>query len=276
MPPVASGRVCVFGAGGSVGVCVDRALRGHYTLRFTDLAPIEQVIARPGGGGAWPHWDAPPAAPHEWRTCDVTDYDQVFAAMEGCDAAINLVVNRGHLELAFRINVVGAYNIMKAAAARKLKRVIHTGMWARVNGYEGDYRYEYRIPDDAPYRAGTGLYAHTKSLGMDVVTAFAEQAGVDAMTFLLSRLRPHDRYDGRDDDVLISYSVAFEDLGEPYLLGLRAPVMPLPNEMFFICAPLPMQKYLTEKSERLLGWKPKHTFDRFHRRECGIPPPPSP
>jgi nucleoside-diphosphate-sugar epimerase len=271
MPAIHSGKVCVFGAGGSVGVCVYEALRADYQLRLTDIATVEQIIARPGGGAA-PCWKSAPASPHEWRTCDVTDYAQVEAALDGCDAAINLVVNRNDLDTAFQINVVGTYNIMKAAVARQLKRVIHTGVWTRVNGYEGDYRYEYRLTDDVPLRAGTMLYPHTKSLGVDIVNSFAREAGLDVMTFLLSRLRPHDQYDGRDDDVLISFSVAFADLGEAYRLGLRAPVLPQPNERFFICAPLPLNKYLTEKAERLLGWKPRHTFDQFYRREFGIPP----
>jgi nucleoside-diphosphate-sugar epimerase len=265
MAAVESGRVCVFGAGGPVGAVVYAALRGRYTVRLTDVAPYEEVASRPASP-LWPRGERPDP-PDEWMLCDVTDLRQVERALEGCDAAINLTVNRSNTELAFRVNVGGAYNIMKAAVAQGVSRVIHTGPWARVNGYEGDYRYEYAVADDVPYRAGTQLYPHTKGLSLDVVDAFAEGAGLDVMTFWLSRLRPADAYDGRDDDVLMSFSVAWSDLGRAFMCGLQAPSLPHPNEEFFICARLPMDKYRPDKAERLLGWRAESTFERFCTEE---------
>jgi hypothetical protein len=272
MPSVDEGTVCILGAGGPVGAAIYPVLRQRYTLRLADIVPVEEIVARPDSP-PWPKWRSAPEPPHEWRLCDVTEYRQVQEALQGCDAAINLTVNRTDPTPAFRINVVGAYNVMKAAAEHKLRRVIHTGPWSRVNGYEGDYRYEFRIPDDAPYRAGTMLYPHTKGISLEVVNAFAEQAGLDVMTFWLSRLRPARRYDGRDNDVMISFSVAWEDLGDAFLCGLRAPELPRPNEVFFICSRLPMGKYAPDKAERLLGWTPKHNFEQFYDRKVGCPGP---
>ena len=197
----------------------------------------------------------------------MTNYDQVSRALAGCDAVINLSVNRGEPELAFRINMVGTYNVMKAAAAQRPKRIIQTGPIARINGYEGDYRYEYGVTADAPLRPGTALYPHTKYRGKEIADAFAREAGLDVMTLLVSRLRPHDALDNRDDNVMISFSTAFEDLGPAFLCALRAPELPRPNEVFYICADLPFGKYDPEKAERLLGWKAKHGFERFYHRD---------
>ncbi|MFO7957762.1 MAG: NAD-dependent epimerase/dehydratase family protein [Candidatus Brocadiia bacterium] len=265
MPGMDAGKVVVFGAGGPVGAVIAPVLAEHYTLRLTDVADIDEVMARETSP-IWPHWTEPPEPPHEWGLCDVTDYRRVCDAMEGCDAAINLAVNRSVPELAFRINVVGAYNIMKAAAETGLRRVVHTGVLQRTSGFEGDHRYEFGIPDDAPTRPGTELYGHTKHIGLHVVDAFAEREGVDVITLFLSRLRPADEYNGRDDDVVQSFSVAWEDLGPAYRCALRAPAMPHPNERFYICADLPMGKCSPEKAERLLGWKARHRFERFHTR----------
>jgi nucleoside-diphosphate-sugar epimerase len=265
MPAVKEGKVCVLGAGGPVGAVVYRELRDHYTLRLTDIAGFEEVDARPKSD-IWPSPERP-QPPHEWARCDVTDYAQVRDALAGCDAAINLTVNRTEPALAFDVNVVGAHNIMRAAVDCGLRRVIHTGPWQRVRGFEGDYRYEYRLPDDGPYASGTDLYPHTKGLSKHVVDAFAEHAGLDVMTFWLSRLRPADAYDDRDENVVMSFSVSWKDLARSFLCGLRAPQCPGPNETFFICAQLPYEKYCADKAERLLGWKARDTFDRFTTEE---------
>ncbi|MFW6189242.1 MAG: NAD-dependent epimerase/dehydratase family protein [Planctomycetota bacterium] len=265
MPGISEGKVAIFGAGGPVGAVVAPVLREDYTLRLTDVVGIEEVLQREASP-VWPQWREAPEPPHCWEPCDVTDYEQVARAVEGCDAAVNLTVNRNDPPKAFGINVVGAYNVVKAAAEAGLRRVVHTGVISRTLGYEGDYRYEFDIPDDAPLRAGTDLYPHTKYLGVNVVDAFAERTGLDVVTLFLSRLRPADRYDGRDDDVVQSFSVAWDDLARAYRCALAAPEMPHPNERFFICAPLPIGKYSSDKAERLLGWTPRHRFERFWRQ----------
>lgn len=65
---------------------------------------------------------------------------------------------------------------------------------------------------------------------------------------------------------MMSFSVSWEYLAESFLCGLRAAQMSRPNEVFFICARMPLDKYTPDKVERLLGWKPKHDFSRFWRR----------
>ena len=263
MPSVENGTVCIFGAGGWMGAGIYPALRDHYALRLIDLRPVEELVALPDKPRL-PQWRSAPEVPHEWRVCDVADYQQVELALEGCDAVINLTVNRWDPVLAFRVNVIGAYNIMKAARKHKLRRMIHTGPWCG-GGYEGDYRYEFRVPDDAPYRAGTPLYPHTKGLSLHVADAFAEQGGLDVMTFLMSTVRRAHWRSNRADKVLSPFSVAWEDLGEAFLCGLRAPQLPRPNEVFFLCARLSFDKYAPDKAERLLGWKPKHTFEHLYQ-----------
>ncbi len=255
----------MLGAGGPVGAVLAETLEPRYTMRYADVATIEDVLTREHLPG-WPRWTAPPISPHAWVHVDVTDYDSVFSAIAGCDAVVNLAVNRDRPDLAFRINVIGAYNIMKAAVAHGAKRVIHTGPVCRVNGYEGDVRYEYRIPDGIHQRPGTHLYAHTKHLSLLVADGFAERHGLDVITLLVSRLRPHDALDGRDDDVLMSFSIAWEDLGEPFLRALQVAPLPNPHEVFHICAPLAMDKWRPEKVKRLLGWEAKHRFEQFCRR----------
>jgi hypothetical protein len=266
MPGVDEGEVVVFGAGGPWGAVAYPDLAEQYTLRLADLASVDEVLDRESGEH-WPGWTDPPEAPDRWVQCDVTDYDQVLAATRGCDAAINLTVDRTDPAEAFPVNVVGVYNVLKAAVEADLDRVITTGPHGRRFGYEGDTRYEYDVPADAPFRPGTDLYPHTKHLGYEVADAFAE-AGLDVLTLLVSRLRPSDAYDGRDDDVMMGFTTAWEDLGAPLVRALEAPPMPRPNERFHICSDLPIGRFSPEKAKRLLDWEPTATFEEFYTRGC--------
>ena len=254
-------KVCVIGASGAVGGICAEALCGNYDVRLTGTGTLESVLARGTN-----EWKKAPDSPYEWVRCDITRYEDVRAVVEGCDAVINLTVNRSDVEMAFRVNVVGSYNVMKAAQECGVKRVIQSGPIMRVNHYEGDNRYEYGITGDAPLRPGMRLYENSKTMGHLLVDAFAREADMDVMNFLISRIRSHEEFDHRDDNVMISFTIAWDDLPPAFLCGLRAPRLARPNEVFYLCAELPMGKYDTEKGERLLGWKAKHTFDRFYHR----------
>ncbi len=266
MSGIQKGTVLILGAGGPVGAAIYKELSQHYKLRLTDIVSIEELIAKPKDP-LWPKWEAAPEQPHEWRQVDITNYQQIENAMQGCDAVINLTVNRSNPQKAFAINVAGVYNIMQAATRCRPSRIINSGPVTRVEGFEGDNRYEYKINADTPLRPGTHLYAHTKHLGIKIIDAFAEHAHLDCMTFLVSRLRPHDKFDNRDENVPISFSTAWEDLGPAFLAGLQAPDMPHSHEIFYICADLPFEKYCAEKARRLLGWKAEHTFEKFYCRD---------
>ena len=269
MAEVREGTVCIFGVGGPMGSSIIGPLAGLYTLRLADLMNEAQIRERPLMKGAppHPHLGAESARAHEWVQVDVTDYDQVDRAVAGCDAVVNITVNRSNRPAAFRVNLGGSWNILRASARHGVKRVITTGP-VNVAGmdFEGDYRYEFGVDEDAPFRAGAGLYPLTKHLSYEVADAFAREHDLDVMTLLVSRLRPHDAFDNRDGNVVIPFSTAWDDLASAFIAALRAPRMERPNERFFICADMPMGKYRAEKAKRLLGWEATHTFETFTRR----------
>ena len=116
MATVSSGNVVLFGAGGPVGASTITSLKDHYTLRVTDLRAMEEVAVSPPQNPRAPIPEVL-GAPHENRVVDITDYDQVLAACQGMDAAIDLSVLRPHPVLAFHVNMIGAYNVAKACTA---------------------------------------------------------------------------------------------------------------------------------------------------------------
>lgn len=261
---VQSGRVAIFGAGGPVGAAAARALAPHYTLRLTDLRPASEIrAAGPQSPGAPLPETLPP--PHEERLVDVGDYGQVLEAARGMDALINCTVVRHEQEAAFRVNLTGAYNVARAAAELGIRRLIHTGPYHMTLGHNADYWWDHGVPADAPLHPGGDLYAVSKFLGGEVTRVFAEAHGLEVITFLYCHFMPADGGDRADGSGCGPFVTSWEDCGEAFLYGLRAPALPRPYEPFFICAPVPHGKFPPDKAARLLGWTARHRFERLWR-----------
>jgi nucleoside-diphosphate-sugar epimerase len=261
-----TGRVCVFGSGGPVGAAAQAALQGDYTLRLTDIRDVQDIVdeGEPQSTGA--PLPAIPVPPHEWIKVDVGNYEQVLAAAQGMDALINVSVLRHSLAPAFHVNTIGAYNVMKAAVACGIKKVIHTGPRHTRLGFEGDYWSDHRIPDEAPLHPGADLYALTKCLGGEIVQTFAEAHDMDVITFLYCAFRHGDGGRAADGSGVHPLAIAWEDTGDPFRYALRAGRMPSNYEVFDMMAQLPHGKFGSSKAERLLGWKPKHNFERLYSK----------
>jgi nucleoside-diphosphate-sugar epimerase len=266
MPPVTEGKVVIFGAGGPVGAAAARALRDHYTLRLTDVRSIAEIAAenKPQSPGA-PLPEVPPP-PHECRVVDVADYSQVLEAARGMDALINTTVVRSVLQPAFAVSLVGAYHVARAAAELGIRRIIHTGPWHIHLGHNADYWWDFDVPEDAPLRPGGDLYALTKYLGGEVMRVFAERHGLEVLTFLFCSFLPADAETRRRGGSGGPFVVSWEDAGEAFLHGLRAPSLPRPYEPFFITAPAPHRKFPPLKGRRLLDWEARHRFERLWSR----------
>jgi nucleoside-diphosphate-sugar epimerase len=266
MPPVREGRVVMFGAGGPVGASAAQFLKEHYTLRLTDVRPIAEIAAesKPQSPGAPLPVELP--SPHECRVVDVTHYEQVLEACRGMDAIINVTVLRHQLTPAFRVNLAGAYNVARAAVELGIRRIIHTGPYHTTLNHNADYWWDFAVPDDVPLHPGGDIYALSKFLGGEVTRVFAERHALEVYTFLYCHFMPADGGDRPDGSGCYPFVTSWEDCGEAFLYGLRAPAPPRPYEPLFICADLPHAKYATEKAERLLGWRARHRFERLWSR----------
>jgi nucleoside-diphosphate-sugar epimerase len=163
--------------------------------------------------------------------------------------------------------MIGAYNVMKAAVACGIKRIIHTAPRHTILNFEGDYYPDFDIPDEAPLHPGADLYALTKHLGGQIVRIFAEQHDLEVVTFLYTHFRPGDGGDSPDGSGVHPLSVAWEDTGTPFWHGLRVESLPHAYEVFDICTDLPHGKYGTGKAQRMLGWQPQYKFERLYQRK---------
>ena len=161
-------RVVVFGAGGPVAAATTEELADDHLLRLTDVRPLAEIIA--DGKRQKPGSPAPRllAAPHEARVVDVTDPGQVRDAVAGMDAIVNSTVVRHDPVEAFRVNTLGAYNIVRAAVATGARRIVQTGpQHVTLTGPAG-YWDDFDLSEDLPGRPGALLYTLTKYLGHEI------------------------------------------------------------------------------------------------------------
>jgi len=236
-------NVLLIGANGYLGPHVVQALAPHHHLRITDIKAAPPEIKREFAG-------------HEFMDVDVTSWDQVMEAAEGMDAIINLSVVRRDPVLAFRVNMLGCYNMMRAAVRRHIRRIINTGPHFTVTGpsYE---RFDHAISPDVPPHPGTGLYPLTKSLGQEICRAFTLSHDVYVQEYLF--------YSFRDAAQLtpgaggVPFVVSWADAAVVFRLGLEIALARLPSrcEAFFVCADSPQRKFFNDKTKQVLGFAPK-------------------
>ncbi len=261
-------RVVIYGAGGPVAAVTTEALARDHILRLTDLRPLAEIVAenRPHAPGRpFPRLLGPP---HEIGCVDVTDAAEVLRAARGMDAMINCTVVRDQPEQAFRVNVVGVYNMLRAALACDIRRFVQTGPPQGCTPLYSDptnYGYDYDISAEAPARPGNDLYSLTKFLGQEICRTFADVHGIETpvLTFagLVDPAGP-----GHDAERPHAWLTAWEDLGAAMRQALRAPSYPRNFEVMQICSDTPHGRFSNEKARRLLGWEPRHRMEKYWLR----------
>ena len=264
----AAHRVVILGAGGPLGAAVTALLAPDHTLRLSDVRPLREIAdagVRQSPGAPLP---VVPGSPHAECACDVTVPEQVLAACTGTQAIVNCTVIRHDHDQAFRVNTLGAYNVMRAALATGIRRIVHTGPYQARLGHPAGYGADYDVSDDAPPRPGQQLYILTKYLGQEICRIFAEEHGLEVPTLLFSQfvapgITP------REPMGAFPLSVSWTDAAAAVRLALHTPEFPRPFEVFHINADLPHGRFPNAKAKRLLGWQPRDDLVAYYTRQEG-------
>jgi len=259
-------RVVIFGSGGPLASSTAKEMaQGDYVLRQTDVRPLADVLAenKPQLPGA----PLPTilAVPHEERLVDVTDYAQVLAASEGMDAIINCTVIRHSIDQSFRVNLLGAFNVMRAAVAHGIRRVVHTGPFMLGQKGAGGYYWDDYLVDDIPARPGDGMvsYIITKLLGQEVCRIYAEQYQLEVPTLTFAGFyNPEVVTAG-----LATLAVSWADAARAIRCAVEVPNLPSPYEYMHIGADTPLGVFPNDKAKRILNWQPQ---DDLHQWWLGV------
>lgn len=255
-------KVALLGAGGPLAAATARELAPDYILRLADIKPVEEILAtgQPQSPGA-PMPEAP-RPPHAWRVMDVRDPAQVIAACEGVDAIINCTVLRNDPTDAFLVNTIGAYNVMRAAVAHGIRRVVHTGPFMLGAHDRTGYDWDHDIVDDVPPRPGKEwVYLMSKYFGQEICRIFAEHYGLVVPTLTFCQfVEPTTLYGPRIHPLTISWG----DAARAIRCALEVAELPASFEYFHIGADLPHGVFRNDKAKRLLGWQPRDTLEAHY------------
>lgn len=145
---LAGTRVAVTGAGGFIGGVLCRRLTAE-GAGVLGLDIDASAADRVGAAGA------------DFRVCDTTDADAVAAALAGCDLVVHtaaIVADFGPMEDYVRVTVRGTRNVLDAAQATGVRRVVHVSSIAIWGS-------EYRAPlsEEAEPRPSGWPYQDTKA-----------------------------------------------------------------------------------------------------------------
>ena len=244
-------RVLLIGANGMLGPHVVKALGNIHQLRLTDINDAPETV-------------------HEYVQLDVANLDAVTKAAEGMDAIVNLSVLRTDRKIAFDVNARGCYNVMAAAIKNGIERVVNTGPHFTIAGpsYED---FDFDINSEIPPRSGTGLYAHTKSLGQEICRVFAANNDLYVITLLFYHFLESGKFisgSPTSDTGFVPFSVTWEDAARVFPPALDIPLVNLPtrSEIFNVLCDLPHGQFSNEKTKRILGWMPTDDLQRYWRK----------
>jgi len=263
-------KVVVFGAGGPMAAAAVQALAPHYQVRVSDVKSIADIIA------AGPRKDQRPdvpmpiplGAPHDEMVVDVTNAEQVMAACQGMDAIINCTVIRHDVVGSFRVNANGAYNVMNAAIAHGIRRVVHTGPFQM--GMDGPigYTWDDWIVDDVPQRPGHAMntYLHTKYLGQEIARIFAEHYQLEVPSLFFCDFADFVNLRGPSDPVH-PFTTTWTDTARAIRAALETNAMPSPFEILHVNSDMPQGVFPNAKAKRILGWTPQDPLDSWWKSE---------
>lgn len=253
-------RVTMYGAGGPLGVATTRELVREVTLTATDLTPFAALASREPQAPGAPLPESLPA-PHEERVLDITVHEEVLDAARGADCLVNTSVVREDVKGAFLVNLVGAWNVMRAAVELGIPRVVLTGPTLQLGG-PLSWLLESRVPAASPPKPGAWAYSLSKHLGLLVCRVLAEHHRVAAPALLFTQLH-EPTVVGND---IVDYSISWRDAGRAVAAATRVQTWPEPSTHLDVSVPNPYGWVQPDLTWQLLGIEPEDSFaDRWAR-----------
>jgi nucleoside-diphosphate-sugar epimerase len=242
-------RVALTGAAGFLGRTLASHLAKHFPLRTLDKRTSE---------GPW-----------EIMQGDVGDLDVALRLCEGCSHLViaHMAPNRpdiyGDPTIPFDVNVKGAANLFHAASVHGIQRTVLISSTSVVAGHMAAGQFLSRDLPDFP----VGLYSLTKTLQEGIARYYHDQYGMEVAVLRPAHICDEDRLvDKYDKPLTYANWVMIDprDIAEAVRLSLV--VRGLSYDTFYISGHPDAEERLDLKHTRdVLGWKPRHTFEKYPR-----------
>jgi len=172
--------ILLTGAAGAVGRTLREGLKPYYSLRLTDIRPLDDV-----GSG------------EEAHQADLSDAEAVRKLVQGVDAVVHMggvlgamrengkMVGESSWNSVLQSNIMGTYNVFEAARYNGVKRVVYA---SSIHAH-GFYRRSTRISLDAPPRPDT-RYGLSKAFGEAAGRYFADKYGLEVVALRIATYKP--------------------------------------------------------------------------------------
>jgi nucleoside-diphosphate-sugar epimerase len=229
-------RVLIIGGSGHVGTLVIPFLLEHHTLRVLDKRPPQHEGV-------------------DFSVGDVTNYDDLVAALADMDAVIYLAM--GSLDWdqtpgvvsAFDVNVKGVYLALKAAHDREITQAVYA---STMSIYGGELRTRYFADEDIAPDA-TQLYGFTKRLGEEVCRNAAREWGMHVNALRLCHPTAEEKWLAETKADAPTIATTAGDVARAMLAAL---VFDAGFQAFTISGDYEQKIMHMAKAKRLLGWEP--------------------
>jgi len=232
------GRILITGAGGRVATAFRQSVGDRYQLRLaerdinllTGLHPGDEVIS-----------------------FDIANLEACRAACANIDTVLHLAADPSpDADFCHSLkdnNILGTYNIFRAAKDAGCKRVVFANSAQAVEGYPLDYQIR---PEDAP--KPKNLYGVSKAFGEGIAAYFAHQEGLSALSVRIANfttLEAGEQLSARDMSAFLSHRDAADLLERCVRIeGVHhAVVHGVSNNRY--------KRLSLEETSRLLGYYPQ-------------------
>ena len=232
-------RLLITGAAGGLGSLARRRLTGlAEVLRLSDIADL---------GSA--------AAHEELVPCELGDFAQVKAMVEGCDGIVHFggISVENTWEKILPANIEGTYNIYEAARQCGVKRVF----FASSNHAIGFYKRETRIDATDPVRPDS-LYGVSKCFGEALARYYYDKYAVETAVVRIGSCFP----EPKDHRMMATW------LSENDLVSLIERVFTAPKLGYVTVfgASDNEEQWWDNRCAGFLGWRPKDSSEPFRAK----------
>lgn len=229
-------RVLITGAAGEVGSALREGFRGQYpVLRLTDNRDLGE--AQPG---------------EEIIYADLTNLDEVRAAMDGVDAVVHLggIPNEHTYERIRDVNMDGTYHVMEAAKQAGVKRVAFTSSIHTV----GFYPRSEHIDPQVPVRPDT-YYGVSKVFGEALGRMYFERYDIEFVAVRICSFQPQPK-----DRRHLSTWLSPRDAVQLFQRAIEAP-----DVGFLIVAGISgnTRRWMTPEGWDVLGYAPQDDAEQY-------------
>lgn len=232
-------RLLITGAAGGLGSLARRRLTGlAEILRLSDIADLGST-----------------AAHEELVPCELGDFVQVKALVEGCDGIVHFggISVENTWEKILPANIEGTYNIYEAARQCGVKRVL----FASSNHAIGFYKRETRIDATDPVRPDS-LYGVSKCFGEALARYYYDKYRVETAVVRIGSCFP----EPKDHRMMATW------LSENDLVALIERVFTAPKLGYVTVfgASDNEEQWWDNRCAGFLGWRPKDSSEQFRAK----------